>query len=215
MLTFFGGSFDPPHNGHVNGILNIAKQLNLTAIRFMPCAISPLKTNTRATAEQRLSMLNLLCRSLKKTHSVDFSVDDREFALPQPSYTIQTLQHIRQEFGNNVPLLFVVGQDSIDNLERWKQWQDITQFCHLIVMPRQPKHSHYSEQLEKWLSKKSTLDVAMLKNHPFGKLFFSQTPLTTISSSEIRDMIKHNPKNADTWLQADVASYIKKHKIYT
>jgi nicotinate-nucleotide adenylyltransferase len=222
MIALFGGSFDPPHHGHIQSILNLASELALEKVHLLPCAQSPLKHGTGATQSQRIAMLNLLTDAVKPSTSVELFIDDTELRLPSPSYTIDTLIHFRHRLSHhndtNTPILFILGHDAFLSIEKWKDWQHIIQYCHLVVMPRETENNTMSSTLAQWSRNAVTTHIEALKTQPYGKVFFAKTPLITISSSEIRAMIAKQALSGEPWesplLHPVVSEYIKENKLY-
>lgn len=222
MIALFGGSFDPPHHGHMQSILNLASELALEKVHLLPCAQSPLKRGTGATQSQRVAMLNLLIDAVKPSTTVELKVDDTELRLPSPSYTVNTLIHFRRRLSHhsraNTPILFILGHDAFLSLDKWKDWQHIIHYCHLVVMPREADKNAMSSTLAQWSRDAVTTQIKTLKTQPYGKVFFAKTPLITISSSEIRAMIAKQALSGEPWesplLHPVVSEYIKENKLY-
>ncbi len=128
-IVLIGGSFDPIHLGHLWMADAIIRQIPNAHIRFLPTAGSPLK-NTQTSAKHRLAMLRLALRD------TPYHIDRSEIFLEQPIYTINTLHRIRQHLPTDRPLIFVMGQDSLESLQHWKNYQDLLTYVHFWVFPR-------------------------------------------------------------------------------
>ncbi|MBO1255408.1 nicotinate-nucleotide adenylyltransferase [Alteromonas sp. 5E99-2] len=216
MLGFYGGSFDPPHIGHSQCVVNAAKEINLNSVALLPCAQSPLKALTATPQQHRLAMLNLVCDdSNKKQKNVTLNLDETELNLPRPSFTVNTLKHLRKKYGTNSSLCFLLGEDSLYTLYKWKEWQTITNYCHLVVMRREGNYLRDNIEFNQWLNARLIDDVNTLHNTPNGHIYLCNSSLVTISSSAIRQMIAEQPESARNWLPESVAKYIFKHTLYT
>ena len=92
-IGVFGGTFDPIHYGHLRTAFEMLQALAFTEVRLIPCGDPPHRGVTFASAELRLRMLYAAARNLD-----GFVVDDRELKRDGPSYTIDTLASLREEF---------------------------------------------------------------------------------------------------------------------
>ena len=129
-IGLFGGTFDPIHHGHLQTAERLCTDLKLTQIFFILCKQPVLKPAARATAQQRLDMLALALKNYSQ-----FTVDKRELTRDTPSYTIDTLKSYQQEMPNT-PLYFILGIDAFLQLPQWYQWQQLLDYCHLIIINR-------------------------------------------------------------------------------
>lgn len=132
-LVLFGGSFDPIHNGHLWMAYSVFQQFNEVDIqpdiRFLPTACSPFK-KTQTSAKHRLDMLKLGLRD------TPFAIDKTEIYSTSTPFTIDTLNSIRQRIGSARPLIFIMGQDSLESLPQWKGGFELLEKTHLWVFPR-------------------------------------------------------------------------------
>jgi nicotinate-nucleotide adenylyltransferase len=130
VIGLFGGSFDPVHLGHVATASALLDGFGFHEIRFLPAARSPLKDHVTADVH-RVAMLE---RALAGHPGL--VLDRSELDRPPPSYTIDTLRRVRATLGPDEPLVFILGQDSFLELPRWREWQALTNFAHLLVVSR-------------------------------------------------------------------------------
>ncbi|MFU8892148.1 MAG: nicotinate (nicotinamide) nucleotide adenylyltransferase [Luteolibacter sp.] len=130
-LGLFGGTFDPIHDGHIH-LANVAREaLALDEVRFIPCRISPHKTDRQpATAADRLEMLRLALSEIPWA-----TIDDRELTSPEPSYSYLTAQSIVAEFPN-ARLFWIMGADQWQALPRWKEPETLAATVEFIVLAR-------------------------------------------------------------------------------
>ncbi|MFT4925262.1 MAG: nicotinate-nucleotide adenylyltransferase, partial [Phenylobacterium sp.] len=106
-IAILGGTFDPIHYGHLKPAEQILHALDFAEIRLMPSHKPPHKKGTNATSEQRAEMVKLACQDIP-----GFTVDLRELERHDPSYSVVTLQTIRQT-QPDTPLCFLMGMDSL------------------------------------------------------------------------------------------------------
>ena len=132
-IAFFGGSFDPPHLGHI-GVARAAQQaLHLDAVLFAPVGVQPLKPlGSTASFEDRVAMTELAIQGMP-----DFSISlaDAPAQNGAPNYTIDTLLKLREQQPSAV-LFTLMGADSLVGLPRWHRGAEIPFVAPLIVASR-------------------------------------------------------------------------------
>ena len=125
-----GGTFDPIHYGHLRTGFELLQALKLAELRFMPAGNPPHREGTIASNEQRLAMV------LTATEGqAQFVVDDREMRKSGPSYSVETLAELRQEYPDR-PLCLIIGMDAFLGLPKWHQWRELLDLAHLVVAHR-------------------------------------------------------------------------------
>jgi nicotinate-nucleotide adenylyltransferase len=212
-LVLIGGSFDPIHNSHLwmaHAVYRQFVEQGITPeIRFLPTAGSPFKA-TQTSTKHRLAMLKLALRD------TPFLIDQTEVHLAPPTYTIDTLTLIRQRIGFERPLIFVMGQDSLESLSRWKGGFDLLNKTHLWIFLRISGDQVKSIELVDELSNRQVLDVENLNEQANGLIYLDQNTPARLSSSEVRkhaitsDFAKLLKKS----LPPRVFAYNRKTKIY-
>lgn len=209
-IGLIGGSFDPIHKGHLHFASLAQAYYQLKAIHFIPCHQNPLKSNPPyASAEDRIKMLELAVSPFKQ-----FFIDLREISKKTPSYTIDTLQAIRNE-QPNTPLVFLMAFDAFTYFTQWQDWENILNYAHLIIANRAGySHNSLSPELSLLLSKKKKEDIASLHESLAGHIFIKNlTPTLSISSTLIRQRIA-NQQDIDEWVPVNVKDYIFSHQLY-
>ncbi|MDD7266750.1 MAG: nicotinate-nucleotide adenylyltransferase [Lachnospiraceae bacterium] len=131
-LGILGGTFDPIHNGHLMLGQCALDQLELDCLLFIPSGNPPHKQESlqAADAVQRLEMVRLAVKGRP-----GFSVSDLDCQTEEPSYTVRLLQRLQQQYPDS-DLFFILGADSLFQLESWYQFEAIFPICHLIVAKR-------------------------------------------------------------------------------
>ena len=182
MIGIYGGSFDPVHLGHLITAESIKKELNFERLLLLPCCVPVHKNSLHYSSKQRLEMLNL---AIKEFPSLE--IDTREIDRGGSSYMIETLAEIVKEFKDNT-ICLIIGMDSFKTFKTWKKWDEFAKLIHLIILPRNT-NQHPQKSLD-------TFDIALDKNHlnkkTSGLLYFSNSELIDISSSDIRGKIASN-----------------------
>lgn len=209
LYAVFGGTFDPIHYGHLKSVEALAFQLKLSQVIIMPNNVPPHRPQPLASSTQREEMVKLAIAG-----NPLFTLDDRELKRTTPSYTVEALEQLRATQGLNRPLAFIIGQDSLLNLQHWHRWEEILSLCHLLVCQRPGYPVEMKSQLQQqWLEKHRTLSVDALHHHPAGKIFLATTPLYNISATAIRRRIKEN-KPCDMLIPPAVLAFIHQHHLY-
>ncbi len=130
-IGLFGGSFNPIHNGHIALAQAVLRQCRIDEVWLMVSPQNPLKPSA-ALLDDKLRY-DMACRAVQDVASI--SVSDYEFHLPRPSYTWNTLCHLREDFPDRVFSL-IIGGDNWAAFTRWRQWQNILSHHDVIVYPR-------------------------------------------------------------------------------
>lgn len=209
LQALFGGTFDPIHYGHLKPVGILAAQVGLNKVTLLPNNVPPHRPQPEATPEQRIEMVRLAIAD-----DPLFDVDLREMARQTPSYTIETLAALRAERGQDQPLAFIIGYDSLLSLPKWHRWQELLSFAHLLVSKR-PGYDREmaSPLLQAWLHQHQVHTPQALHENPAGKLFLAETPLLPISATEIRQRL-HDGAACDSLLPAPVLAFINDAGLY-
>lgn len=194
-IGLFGGSFDPPHFGHLQIADAAKKYFNLDEVWFIPVFISPFKTdNPPECAEHRLNMVKLLIEG-----SLEFKALDIEILKKRPSFTIDTLEQLVEQHPD-YEFYLLLGQDALDHFLSWKNPEDIVKMVKLAIAPRKPE-----------------IDLSFLKNNP--KIYAAALngilpmPVIPISSTMIRRAASKRA-GLDEFVPKNIAEYIQSHHLY-
>ncbi len=127
----FGGTFDPPHKGHLRLARLAERSCSLDRILFVPCARQPFKSlDPGASAWHRCAMLALALEDEPK-----WLLDAREMERGGISYTIKTLELLRLEQPKD-QFFLILGEDNLNGFSRWRRPMDIAEMATLVVAPR-------------------------------------------------------------------------------
>ena len=135
MIGIFGGTFDPIHYGHLRSALEVKDIFGLNEVRLIPCASPPHREQPAVTAEMRLQMLELAIKNQPGLKIDTRELDRHKVSDQTPSYMVDTLKSLRQEFPAE-PLLLFIGTDAFKHLTSWHQWQQLFDYAHIVVMTR-------------------------------------------------------------------------------
>ena len=198
MIGIYGGSFDPVHLGHLTTAESIKKELNFERLFLLPCCEPVHKNSLHYSSKQRLEMLSLAIKEFPL-----LEIDTREIDRGGSSYMIETLDEIVKEFKDST-ICLIIGMDSFVNFKTWKKWDEFAKLIHLIILPRNT-NQHPQKSLD-------TFDIALDKNHlnkkTSGLLYFSNSELIDISSSDIRGKIASN-QNLDGLMPSSIINILQ------
>jgi nicotinate-nucleotide adenylyltransferase len=212
-LGLFGGTFDPPHYGHLRLAEEAADALDLARVRWIPAGQPALRAAPQASAAQRLEMVRLATADNPR-----FEVDVAEVEAAQPSYTVATLERLRRPdaCGARRPLVLLLGADAFSHLADWHRWASLFDLAHIAVAHR-PGFPLAPENLPPALAEcyrqRICQEPAALRAAPGGRIAtFAMTPLD-ISATKIRALLsKHR---SPRYLLPDaLLAYIEDHHLY-
>jgi nicotinate-nucleotide adenylyltransferase len=139
-IAIYGGTFDPIHHGHLIVAREALERLGVEEVIFIPARMSPLrKTAPVARGEIRLLMIQAAIEN-----EPGFAVDDCELRRPSPSYTIDTVEKIRQHKGG-ATIYCLIGEDNVDKLTKWRRFADLEKMVRFVVLDRsgeRPRHAY-------------------------------------------------------------------------
>jgi len=184
-IGIFGGTFDPVHNGHLRMALEAKDNLGLDEVRLVPCHYPPHRDEPSLSSIQRLEILNIATKNLQ-----GIVVDDRELKRDQLSYSIDTLDSFREELGDEVSLVLMMGMDAFVKLTSWHQWQRLRELAHIAVMVRPDSLPPQSGVLADWLANSD--NPVIVKQQAAGGIILLEQSLLAISATAIREQLEQN-----------------------
>lgn len=207
---FFGGTFDPPHCGHLAVAQAAAEKFSLDTIFFAPAGNQPLKPGgAHASFADRLAMVELLCaapggnpgKGRFVTSIVDAPREDG-----QPNYTIDTLHRLRAGLKEQSPdcgveLFVIVGADSFLDLRRWKEPEALLHSAQWIVVSRPG-------------SSLDDLAPLSLTSEERESVHLLEDVSEPASATEIRERLQAG-LDCSALLTPEVYRYIREHRLYS
>jgi nicotinate-nucleotide adenylyltransferase len=210
-VGIFGGSFNPPHMGHINSLLTVQKKAGLDKVHVVPAAQNPLKIEVEgASADQRMDLV----KQALNTYGKQFFVDDQEIRRGGLSYTIDTILNLRQQVDPE-DMYLIIGADQFEELSQWKDYQKILTEANLIVTTRPgwdiPQELDELPEYLKALVAEYDFNFIELKTG--RNVQFIRLNDIEISSSEVRKLLRTG-RPVEKVLPLAVESYVREHKLY-
>ena len=141
-IGLFGGTFNPIHFGHLRSAEEICESFQLDQIIFIPSAYPPHKKIDRLLpAALRATMVRLAIAG-----NAHFALSEVELNRQGKSYSVETIGHFRQQFGLQTNLYFILGLDAFLEVNTWKQYSDLFELCHFIIMTRPGFEKNFSPE---------------------------------------------------------------------
>jgi nicotinate-nucleotide adenylyltransferase len=211
--VLYGGTFDPVHNGHLAIARAVRDGLD-AEVHLIPAADPPHKGDTHANAEQRATMLELAVAG-----EAGLQVDRRELRRSGPSWTLDTLLELRAEAGPVTPLVWLIGSDSLLQLDTWHRWRELFDHAHILAVQR-PGSAVDAEWIERHAPEVHARiapvwrDATTLARWPAGgfSVFTLDQPREE-SSTELRRRIRSG-ESWRNWVPGAVADYIVANGLY-
>jgi nicotinate-nucleotide adenylyltransferase len=189
-ICLFGGTFDPPHIGHLLIAQTICEAESFDKILFIPVNIPPHKS-VNTLLEDRLNMLEIAIDD-----NPNFEISDIEIKRGGVSYTIDTIRTIKKQYNiSSNKISYLIGSDSLLNFHNWKDPEKILEECQIIVAIRP---GFRPSDIPAWI---------------LHKIQFANIPRFEISSTNIRSRWVEG-KTIRYLVTLPVWEYINKNKIY-
>jgi nicotinate-nucleotide adenylyltransferase len=196
-MAIFGGTFDPIHIGHVHIAYEALYNLHLDKILFMPAGNPPNKINKNITDAQ--IRYDLVEKAVENENQ--FEISDYEINKKENSYTYETIE-LFNDMQSDTKWYFLIGADSLMDLDNWKNVDRIFSNCKIVV------YNRAGFEVEEVLNQKKHLEQKFNK-----EIIFLNMPIIDISSTKIRESIKEG-RNVDYLLPGGVYEIIDKRHLY-
>ncbi|MCB0826721.1 MAG: nicotinate-nucleotide adenylyltransferase [Armatimonadetes bacterium] len=187
-----GGSFDPPHLGHIEIARAAREHLELDEVIIIPNNRNPIKSRPMATAQQRMEMVKIAIDG-----EPGVALSDIEISRPGRSFAVDTLEELTMAMPGDY--WFLMGADSLHTLPEWKEPDKLLKFCRIGVVERP------GSDLDK--------EIGILPPHWRESIDRIPMSLKRGSSTQIRKMIADG-ESPEMWLDPDVYAYIQENNLY-
>ena len=196
-IGIMGGTFDPVHHAHLALAKQAYKQFELQEVWMMPNGNPPHKKDTRqADVRHRVNMIELAIRNIPYLKLCDIECSSRVY-----HYTYETLQMLNERYPD-VQFYFILGADSLFDLDDWRKPEIISQKCILLAAVRDHCRMEEMESRIRELQERYGADIRILN-----------TPNMDIASEEIREGISSEEDISDM-IAPEVSAYIRRHGLY-
>ncbi|RKQ37851.1 nicotinate-nucleotide adenylyltransferase [Oceanobacillus halophilus] len=183
-VGILGGTFDPPHLGHLLIAEEVRIELNLQEIWFIPTYTPPHKSESETSAEHRMKMLQIAISSNKY-----FKINAIEIERLGKSYTYDTITYLKQEY-EDIDFYFIIGADMVEYLPNWHRINELIQMIQFVGV----KRSGYKLETE----------------YPIIQV---DIPMLDISSSMLRKRLR-NKQSVKYIVPDEVNRYIREKRLY-
>ena len=197
VIAVFGGSFNPPINSHISLAKDIVEKCEMVEkLIFVPVSTKYQKLKL-ASDEHRYNMLKLICENEDK-----LEVSSIELIQDKQLYTIETLDLLKKQYGENYEIWFVMGTDNLKQIESWYNPKRLLKEYKIIILEREDDRIEELIKENKFLEK---YKESLIRIDGIEKIF--------LSSTMIRNKIK-NGENINDYIPKLVKEYIEKNNLY-
>ncbi|WP_216201624.1 nicotinate (nicotinamide) nucleotide adenylyltransferase [Polynucleobacter sp. CS-Odin-A6] len=196
-IGILGGTFDPPHLGHLKLATHFSKLLHLDELLLIPSGEPWQKDSSITSAEIRFQMTEAAGTDLARAFlyleiPTQIGIDRIEIDRAGPSYTLDTVKALRDRFGPQVSLTWLMGADTLFNLPTWNSWDQLLSYVNFAVASR-PQHALSMEmgaEIKSLLSQHQTIDAGALEKSLFGHIYIDNSLAVDLSSTHLRNQLK-------------------------
>ena len=220
-IAFYGGSFDPLHNGHLTIAHALTEDFNLDEFVFIPAFHAPHKKEKKPTsAFHRFAML-----ACATNDEPQIKVSKMELDVPERPYTVETLTRLKTEL-TDAEIFFVMGADSWADITTWREWEKVLTLVNIIVVTR-PDYEigfdHVTDEIRARIvdlrgqspakAQRRKENQSEIRN-PKSEIYITDAVQIDVSATEIRQKIKEKSVDWQREVPPAVATYIEKYKLY-
>ena len=208
-IAFYGGSFDPPHIGHLTIARKLSDLFVLDEFTFIPAFHAPHKKDKKPTsAFHRFAMLSLATANESK-----IKVSTVELDAPEKPFTYETQTKLKNDWPD-AEIFFVIGADSWAEIDTWREWKKVLTLTNVIVVTRpdyEISFSHVTEEIKKRIINLRDNQESETKNQ---NIYITDAVNLDVSATEIRRKIRAKENDWRELVPNEVAKYIEKYELY-
>lgn len=222
-IGFFGGSFDPPHRGHIALARLAIERLVLDRVLLAPVGVQPLKRHRpQAGFDDRVAMTRL---AVEGQPGLEVSLIDGPRPDNQPNYTLDTIRSLRASLPGENRIYFLMGADSFLTIGQWHRAADLLFACDFVVAARPAfdpgaDFARLTAALPEGIAaEQSAPDLLTLRNAAGreSRLWLLSELAERASATTIREALERGEsidQQPSDWLDPRVAAYIREHGLY-
>ncbi len=212
-VAYFGGTFDPIHNGHLTVGRSLVKNFDLDRFYFLPAFHAPHKPDRIPTSGyHRFAML-----SLATQNDEQLAVSDFELQTQEKRYTINTLPEI-QRLHSNEKVFFVMGADSWTDINTWRDWEGVLLVSDHIIVTRpgyEISFDHVTDAVrERIIDLRGGKTFQALASGNERRIYITDAVRYDASATELREDLSDGELARKDDLPVEVAKYIEKYELY-
>lgn len=196
-IGIFGGTFDPPHLGHLKLATHFTKLFNLDELLLIPSGEPWQKASSVTRAETRLQLTEAAAIDLAKAFlylklATVIGVDRLEIDRAGPSYAIDTIETLRARYGPDASLIWLMGADSFQSLPSWHSWKGLLNLVHFAVAsrPGYELQMEVGDEIRDLLNKHLSLETEALEKTSSGRIYLDKTLAVELSSTDLRNHLR-------------------------
>jgi nicotinate-nucleotide adenylyltransferase len=214
-IAFYGGSFDPVHNGHLAIARELLRLFGFDEFYFVPAFHAPHKKDKQvSSAFCRYAMLALATQTEARV-----KVSTIELEAPEKPFTIETLTKLKNHYADSSDVFFVMGADSWNEIDTWRDWEKLLMLTNFVVVTRpgvEITMTQVTSQIAQRVFDVRGLSVSEIALKLVAKgIFLTDAVQLDVSATKIRREV--SLQNGDGWrklVETSVADYIEKYKLY-
>ena len=211
-IAYFGGTFDPVHNGHISIARSLVSLFDLGRFFFLPAFHAPHKPDRPPTSA--LHRYAMLCLA---THEDDkIAVSTLELEKREKRYTIETLPEL-QSLNSGSRVFFVMGADSWADIRTWREWENVLLSSDHIVVTRpgyEIEFDHVTDAVRDRIVDLRSGKEVIDENPGEEKIYVTDAVRYDTSATELRDDLSDGRLDRENDIPAEVANYIEKYELY-
>ncbi len=218
-IAFYGGSFDPVHNGHLMIARELIELFHFDEFYFVPAFHAPHKKARQvSSAFCRYAML-----ALATQNETQIKVSTIELEAPEKPFTIETLTHLKNHYGDSASIFFVMGADSWNEIDTWRDWKQLLMLTNFVVVTRPNVEitmthlvsANSVEILERVFDLRGMSADEIAPKLETEGIFLTDAVELDVSATRIRQEVAlQNGGGWRTLVATPVADYIEKYKLY-
>lgn len=213
-IAFYGGSFDPLHNGHLQIAETLVEFFRLDEFWFVPAFHAPHKKNKSVTSPFcRYAMIALATNDLES-----IKISTIELNAPEKPYTFETLAKLKTRLKDH-EIFFVMGADSWEEITTWRNWETVLTSVNVIVVTRpnyEIEFAHVGDEIGKRIVdlRGGSKSKVQSPNSKVQRIYITDAVNLNVSATEIRRKIGAGESDWREFVPRAVAKYIEKYELY-